>query len=141
MNLCVEDLDAGEQETHSNEVGGPGLAFETWVSPDSGSWPKNPGLKSETWATHLSIRPPGKKIERTGCLARRSLGSIDRQAQFALCSAEVLLGFGAVAHHVEMIGLTCTLHLIEGLDDMFVHVVKIVPVVDLCGQYRTCCKC
>ena len=61
-------------------VGGPGLAFETGVSPDSGSWPKNPGLKSETWATHLSIRPLGKGIERTGYLACGSLGSIDRKA-------------------------------------------------------------
>jgi hypothetical protein len=33
-------------------VGGPGLAFETWVSPANGSWPEHPGLKSETWATH-----------------------------------------------------------------------------------------
>jgi hypothetical protein len=30
-------------------AGGPGLAFETWVSAAE----RNPGLKSETWATHL----------------------------------------------------------------------------------------
>jgi len=34
------------------KVGGPGLAFETWVSPHKWSWPEHPGLKSETWATH-----------------------------------------------------------------------------------------
>jgi hypothetical protein len=34
-------------------VGGPGLAFETWVSPEKSVLPEHPGLKSETWATHL----------------------------------------------------------------------------------------
>src|ERR1700722_2614246 len=34
-------------------VGGPGLDFETWVSPDNGTWPHYPSLKTETWATHL----------------------------------------------------------------------------------------
>ena len=33
-------------------VGGPGLAFETWVSPRKKVQPEHPGLKSETWATH-----------------------------------------------------------------------------------------
>jgi hypothetical protein len=36
-------------------VGGPGLAFETWISPANGRRWKNPGLKIETWATHLSF--------------------------------------------------------------------------------------
>ncbi len=33
-------------------MGGPGLAFETWVSLANRYWPEHPGLKSETWATH-----------------------------------------------------------------------------------------
>jgi len=33
-------------------VGGPGLDFETWVSPEKSVLPEHPGLKSETWATH-----------------------------------------------------------------------------------------
>jgi len=74
-------------------------------------------------------------------LACGSLGGIDCEAQLTLCSAEVVLGFGAVAHHVVVIGCTGTLHLVDGLDDVFVHIVKIMPVVDLRGQYRTCCKC
>jgi len=36
-------------------VGGPGLAFETWVSPTMGPSPEHPGLKSETWATHSTL--------------------------------------------------------------------------------------
>jgi hypothetical protein len=37
-------------------VGGPGLDFETWVSPRKwGASPEHPGLKSETWATHSMI--------------------------------------------------------------------------------------
>jgi len=38
-------------------VGGPGLAFETWVFRPGAFPRRNPGLKSETWATHLIIRP------------------------------------------------------------------------------------
>ena len=33
-------------------MGGPGLDFETWVSPEKSVLPEHPGLKSETWATH-----------------------------------------------------------------------------------------
>jgi hypothetical protein len=36
-------------------VGGPGLAFETWVSPEKSVLPEHPGLKIETWATHSII--------------------------------------------------------------------------------------
>jgi len=54
----------------------------------------------------------------SGCL-----GSIDRETQLALCGMEVLLGFGAVAHHVEVIRLTCAFHLINGFNDMLVHFV------------------
>jgi hypothetical protein len=36
-----------------NQVIGPALDFEIWVSPRNESWPEHPGLKSETWATHL----------------------------------------------------------------------------------------
>jgi uracil-DNA glycosylase len=63
-------------------------------------------------------------------LARGSLRSVDREAQLALCSAEVLLRLGAVAHHVVVTGCTCTLHLVERFDDMHVHSVKVMPVVD-----------
>jgi hypothetical protein len=55
------------------------------------------------------------------------LGSVDREAQLALCRVEVVLGFGAVAHHVVVIRRTCTVHLMDGFNDMFVNVVKIVP--------------
>jgi hypothetical protein len=34
-------------------VGGPGLAFETWVLRQEPTARRNPGLKIETWATHL----------------------------------------------------------------------------------------
>ena len=61
------------------------------------------------------------------------LGSVDREAQLALCRAEVVLGFGAVAHHVVVIRRTCVLHLIDGFNDMLVNFAKIVPVVNLCG--------
>ena len=49
-----------------------------------------------------------------------------------LRSTEVLLGFGAVAHHVVVVRCTCMLHLIYGFNDMLVNSVKIVPIVDLC---------
>jgi hypothetical protein len=34
-------------------VGGPGLDFETWVMRPGPIVRRNPGLKIETWATHL----------------------------------------------------------------------------------------
>ena len=45
---------SGENQAATSRlrVGGPGLAFETWVSPQKSVLPKHPGLKSETWATH-----------------------------------------------------------------------------------------
>jgi hypothetical protein len=39
--------------TNIEWVGGPGLAFETWVFRLGPFARRNPGLKSETWATHL----------------------------------------------------------------------------------------
>jgi hypothetical protein len=51
-------------------VGGPGLAFETWVfrlNPIAG---RNPGLKSETWATHSPAWDPAAgHTTPTLCLA------------------------------------------------------------------------
>jgi len=61
------------------------------------------------------------------------LGRIDRLAQLALCGAEVLLGFNAVAHHVVVIGITCMLHLLDGFYDMLVDSFEIMPVVKLRG--------
>ena len=72
------------------------------------------------------------------CYLSGGLGSIDGQTQFALCSTEVILGFRAVAHHVVVIRRTCRLDFMDGFNDVFVHGVKIMPIVDLCGQYRTC---
>jgi hypothetical protein len=43
-----------ETDPDEQSVGGPGLAFETWV-PRVQMNPfarRNPGLKIETWATH-----------------------------------------------------------------------------------------
>jgi hypothetical protein len=69
------------------------------------------------------------------------LGSIDRETELAFCSAEVILSFRAVAHHVVVILCPCALHFMDGFNDMLVHIVKIMPIVDLCGQDRTCRKC
>jgi hypothetical protein len=33
-------------------MGGPGLAFATWVFREDRFLKRNPGLRSETWATH-----------------------------------------------------------------------------------------
>ena len=60
------------------------------------------------------------------------LGSLDREAQLPLRCAEVILGFGAVALHVVVIRRTCMLHLMDGLNNMLVNIVKIVPIVGLC---------
>src|ERR1700733_11632639 len=83
----------------------------------------------------------GRPVRQLCVLVCRSFGGIDREAQLPLCCAKVILSFGAVAHHVVMIGCTCMLHLIDGFNDILVNRIKIVPGVDLCGQYRTCCKC
>src|ERR1700733_13636025 len=54
-----------------------------------------------------------------------SLGSVDGEAQLTLRGVEVLLSFGAVAHHVVMIGRTGMIHLMDGFNDMLVNIVKI----------------
>ena len=74
-------------------------------------------------------------------LPRGGLGSIDRETELPLCGAQVILGFGAVALHVVVIRCTRVLHFMDGFDDMLVHSVKIMPIVDLCRQRRTCRKC
>ena len=74
-------------------------------------------------------RPARSPFEYLVC----DLGGIDRLAQLALCGAEVLLGFNAVAHHVVVIRVACMLHLLDGLCDVLVNSFEIMPVVDLRG--------
>jgi len=48
----LRSFGAPVEMTKGRAVGGPGLDFETWVSPEKSVLPEHPGLKSETWATH-----------------------------------------------------------------------------------------
>lgn len=75
-----------------------------------------------------------RPVHRTlAALTGGGFGSVDREAQLALCCAEMVFGFGAVAHHVVVIRRTCMLHFVDGFNDMLVNSVKIVPIVNLRG--------
>jgi UDP-glucuronate decarboxylase len=51
-----------------------------------------------------------------------------------LCLMQELLGLGAVTSHVIVIGCARAVHFVDRLYDMIVHLVEIVPIVDLIGQ-------
>jgi len=57
-------------------------------------------------------------------------GGLDGQVELVLGFVESSLGLFAVAIHVVVIGGAGMLHLVDGILDMMVDVVEVVPVVD-----------
>jgi hypothetical protein len=119
-----------------------GVGF--WVEKPSGrgkghskQWipgPERDNLPLEEWVDRTVN---AQSVPLFAVLPGRGLRSVDGEAQFALRRAEVVLGFGAVAHHVVVIRRTRMLQFIYGFNDMLVNLVKIVPVANLCGYHRT----
>lgn len=85
----------------------------------------------EKWVDRATVN--AQSIALLAALTGGGFGSVDREAQLALCCAEMVFGFGAVAHHVVVIRRTRMLHFVDGFNDMLVNSVKIVPIVNLRG--------
>ena len=80
-------------------MGGPGLAFETWVFQLLPIGERNPGLKSETWATHSTFVRSIFMLT-SPCLAGRLLMNLFRN-QLVLVRGKVVdvgCNCGAPAH-------------------------------------------
>lgn len=61
---------------------------------------------------------------------------LHREVKFVLGSVKVFLCLSAMPLHVEVVGGTRPIHLVNGLDYVLVNFVKIVPVTNLRGNHR-----
>jgi len=69
----------------------------------------------------------------------RGLRGLDGLVQLVLGLMEKLFRLRPVACHVVVIGGARPFHLVDGLDDVLVHLVEVVSVVDLVRQRDGAC--
>lgn len=69
----------------------------------------------------------------------RRLRGLDCLVQFAFRLVQQLLGLRPVSGHVIVIRCARPVHFVNGLHDVIVDLVQIVPIVDLIGQSDSPC--